>query len=73
MPFVVKIKVDDRGERRKFAKWCYVHEVAGGNTAFCTGEYFGIGESGCIYETKVGKITCPKCLSIIKTIKKVKL
>lgn len=73
MPFVVKITKDDDGEKIPYAKWCFVIEITGGNAAFCSGQFFGDGESSCEYETKEGKITCPECISLIKTIKQVKL
>jgi hypothetical protein len=71
---LVKIKVDDNGEKKRSPKWCLVDPCSyQGSSNLCTHEYFGIGESACVYETKVGKITCPECIRIIKTYQKIKL
>jgi hypothetical protein len=47
-----------------------------GASALCTGEFFGAGESACEFEIKEvsrGGITCPRCVSILKGYKAVKL
>ncbi len=75
MNYLIRILVDDNGEKRFDPVWCLVvHDT--GNMAFCSGEFFGVGESGVVYEVKGckrGGITCPKCLDKIKLIKAVKL
>jgi len=73
MAHVVKLFTNDYGEKYDNPQWHYVHENCGGAVAFCSGEYFGAGESGCEYKDKEGKITCPDCIALIKTIKTVKL
>lgn len=76
---LVKILTDDSGiERRvELQYWHLVDPTnAIGDATLCEGEFFGVGESGCDYQTKQvqrGGITCPECLSKIKTIKAVKL
>lgn len=47
-----------------------------GKATLCTAEFFGSGESACIYETKEvirGGVTCPNCMKMIKNYKKIKL
>lgn len=74
--FVVKLKTYDDGEPKQEKVWCLVVEQCGDPATFCTGEYFGEGQSGCEYvqkEVKRGGITCPSCLERIKMIKDIKL
>lgn len=72
---LVKILVDDCGEVIENAKWCLsIHDT--GNMAFCSGQFYGEGESACKYEFREivrGGITCENCLDKIKRIKSVKL
>jgi predicted ThiF/HesA family dinucleotide-utilizing enzyme len=71
---VVKITVDDDGETKGRAEWCLIDPCnLQGSATLCTNEFFGIGESACIYEVKKGKITCKRCIEIIKEYKKIKL
>ena len=75
MNHLVKITIDDDGAEKLDAKWCYISELSGHHT-LCTGEFFGYGESGCVFETKAvkkGGITCPVCLEIIRHHKSIKL
>jgi hypothetical protein len=47
-----------------------------GHASLCHGQYFGYGESGIEFRTKVvvkGGITCPKCLAMVKGYKAVRL
>lgn len=76
---LVKIFCDDGGERRDINQQFW-HLVDGGNltgnATLCQGEYFGFGESGCEFETKLvkrGGITCPGCLTRLKYYKRIKL
>jgi hypothetical protein len=43
---LVKIKFDDDGNKKKYAKWCTVNPFGDGNRSLCSGEVFGFGESG---------------------------
>jgi len=73
---LVKIIIDDDGEPKDDPPWCLIVDNAGGDVTCCEGEYFGLGESLCVYElktTKRGGITCPQCLQNIKFYKTVKL
>lgn len=70
---IVKITVNDDGEKVRNPKWHYAFNTGSGDQALCTGEYYGFGESGCEYKLSRGKITCPDCVAIIKEIKKIKL
>ena len=75
---LVKIKTSTDGEIREadLQFWHYVADSNGDPCTLCQGEFFGFGQSGCEYElksVKVGGITCPDCLAIIKKIKAIKL
>lgn len=74
---LVKITVDDDGDEKPDPKWCLVDPTNGGGPAtMCTAEFFGYGESGCVYEIKAvkrGGITCEDCLKKIRLIKAIKL
>jgi len=71
---VVKITIDDNGERKQNPKWCLIDPCNyQGASTLCTKEFFGYGESGCVYKTKIGNITCPNCIEIIKTYKGIKI
>jgi len=74
--YLVKLLTDDDGTAYDDPKWHFVDIPGGGHATLCTGEYFGVGESSCKFETKTvkrGGITCPDCLNQIKTIKAIKL
>lgn len=76
MNHLVKIITSDDGEEVEGAKWCLSVVAAGGNMSFCSGEFYGPGESSCKYKVKkqnVGGITCSECIDKIKLIKSVKL
>lgn len=67
---------DDDGDQILDPKWHYVDDVTSDPSALCTGEYFGLGASAVVYETKEvkrGGITCEQCLARIKKFKNVKL
>lgn len=72
----VKIKVTDDGIKRKHAKWCLAVEEASVSRTLCTGDVFEYGDSNGKYESKVverGGITCPDCIAIIKSYKRIRL
>ena len=73
---LVKILRDDDGEKVDNPEWHYVATWGDSNRTLCTGEVFGYGEGNAEYKIKTvqrGGITCEFCLSIIKSLKKVKL
>lgn len=70
---VVKITKDNSGEKIDSPKWHLSVVKAGANMALCTGEFYGYGESACLYTTKQGKVTCPDCIEFIKHIKSITL
>jgi hypothetical protein len=72
---LVKILVDDGGDKRESPKWCLAVRNDGSKRTLCTGEAFGLGESTAIFkEKKANKgITCPKCIEIIKFYKSINL
>jgi hypothetical protein len=72
-PLVVKITINDDGDRIDSPKWHYINDHGSGQNTLCTGEYFGIGESAAEYEQRKGKVTCPECLALIRQIKTVRL
>ena len=77
MPYLVKIFQDNDGEEVpvKYQVWHLVYNF-NGEQAFCSGEYFGYGESAVVFKTKFvkrGGITCEKCLQKVKEIKAIKL
>lgn len=75
MNHLVKILTDEYGEKEDSPKWC-LSVFNTGNMAFCSGQFYGFGESKVEYEIKQvkrGGITCERCISKIKDIKSVKL
>jgi hypothetical protein len=68
---------DDDGELIDDPVWHLIDPGnAQGEASFCTGEFFGGGESSVIFEVKMvkrGGITCPRCLDKLKIYKTVKL
>lgn len=73
---VVKITIDDDGEKVDEPKWHLVVIGEDAHQTLCTGEFYGEGVSNCVYKTKTvnrGGITCPECLDIIRVIKNIKL
>lgn len=73
MAAVVQILSADNGELYRKRPWHLIWDLGGCHGAFCTGEAFGYGVSGCRYKTKEGKITCLQCVEKIKEIKAIKL
>lgn len=73
---VVKILVNEDGDKQHSPKWHLVIEHSGSLMALCTSEVFGYGEGSAEYKTKEvqrGGITCLRCLGIIKKFKRLKL
>ena len=72
-PVVVKITINDDGDRVHNPKWCCVDYRGDAERTLCSGEVFGFGESGAEYEKKRGKITCANCIDLLKTYRATKL
>lgn len=73
---LVKILIDNDGEKRTDPTWCLISPISGDPATLCGGEFFGAGQSDCIYKlknVKRGGITCVRCRGIIREIKEVKL
>ena len=71
---VVKILTSDSGEVYDNPKWCLIDPCNyQGSASLCGQEYFGLGESGCKYQSKYGTVTCPKCIEKIKIYQSIKL
>lgn len=73
---VVKMTIDDSGEKHPSNKWHLVISASGSRVTLCTGESFGEGEgnaSGVQKFVRKGNITCKKCLSFIYMIKMIEL
>ena len=74
MEYVVKMITDDDGEPYGSSKWHYVATWGDTPRTLCEGHVFGgLGESQAEFQTRNGRVTCEKCISIIKEIKAVKL
>ncbi len=72
-PRVVKIITTDDGEPTKDRRWHLVVNEAATDRSLCTGDAFGIGDSGAEYKEKIGKVTCAECIKTIKWFKRIKL
>lgn len=73
---VVKITVNDDGDKYQDPKWHLYDRFGDSDRTFCSGEVFGFGESIAEFKTKIvekGGITCHLCLKRIKSIKSIKL
>ena len=73
---LVKILTDEYGHPEDEPVWCLAIVTGGSNAAFCSGIFFGHGESEVEFREKYrkkGGITCENCLSKIKEIKRIKL
>ena len=73
---VVKITFHDDGEKAHSPKWHLVQNFGDAQRALCTGECFGEGEGGAVYEVKElvkGGVTCENCKRIIRWYKSVPL
>lgn len=78
MHTVVKFTVDPMGDPtpKEDQVWHLMREYDGAPRAFCSGEVYGEGESRAEYkekDVKVGGISCPKCMEMIKGIKSIRL
>lgn len=73
---IVKIIIDDSGEKVKYPKWHLSTNVWDAERTLCSGEVFGEGESSAIYKeqivTDLKKMTCPNCREILKYFKAIK-
>jgi hypothetical protein len=72
---LVKFITDDDGEPMD-PLWHFPVCFDGSDRAICNGLVFGEGEGRAkfqVKQVKKGGITCPRCLEIIKMLKKVKL
>lgn len=72
MPTLIKVFSDDDGRKVDDRGWCATMNIDAPRT-LCTGEAYGQGESSVVYKTKEsGKVTCPACIKILKTLKEFK-
>lgn len=72
---LVKFITDEDGEPMA-PLWHYPFVSGASNVGLCNGQVFGYGEGVAKFEVKTvkrGGITCPECLAIIKSFKKIKL
>lgn len=75
MNHLVKVLVDDDGNKIDMPKWCTVFDFGDTTRVFCDGQALD-GSSAVKYETKFvskGGITCERCILAIKQVKKVRL
>lgn len=71
---LVKMITDDDGAKHTSKDWHLVINIDATNRTVCTGECFGEGEGSAEYKVKTtGKITCRRCIEIVKWYKAVKL
>lgn len=75
---IVKLFTDDYGEEYEEEEqvWHLSTIATGDPVVLCSGEFYGLGQSGCKFEEKIvsyGGITCNKCIEIIKLHKSLKL
>lgn len=73
---LVKIIVNEDGDKQDDPKWHLVHNFGDSCRTVCSGEVFGEGEGSAVYKEKFnekGGVTCSSCLEIIKWYKSVKL
>ena len=70
---LVKITVDDNGEKQDTPVWHLLETDGGGHHALCTGEFVGTGESACVYKTREVQrgIPCQGCREIIERHKSI--
>lgn len=71
---LVKFITDEDGEQME-PLWHFPINIDGSDRAICNGHVFGDGEGAAQFVIKIiqrGGITCPRCLEIIKSLKRVK-
>lgn len=72
--WLVKFITDEDGGEAFNDHWHLVQTHGDAPRAVCSGEVFGFGESGAEYKDKhKGRVTCPKCIEIVKWFKAVRL
>lgn len=72
---LVKILTDSDGEKIENPVWCYAVSTDEQRT-LCYGQAFGDYQCEVQYsikEVKTGGITCPRCLSLVREIKSIRL
>lgn len=73
-PEVAKLNTDFDGNKYGNSYWHYVTQISGDPAIICTGEFINESAGGSDdTEIKIGKITCPECLSMIREYKAIKL
>jgi hypothetical protein len=71
---LVKMITDDDGSPYSEYPWHLVVSYGDARRTCCSGEAFGIGESSAEFKEKTsGKITCERCIKIVKWYKSIKL
>lgn len=72
---LIKLITNDDGEEIQNPKWHITQPFGDSDRTLCSGEAYGLGESGAIFEGKFGSLKdcdCPKCLEIVSWFKKLK-
>lgn len=77
-PSIVKLLIDEDGCEHTSKDWHLSYSMSGDPAVLCTGEFYGYGQGrveqeGVDYIAKTGRVTCRKCISIIKDLKAVRL
>ena len=75
MAYLVKLITNDDGDKVQCPKWHIVQTFGDSDRTLCSGEAYGLGESGVIFKGKFGTLNdcdCHKCLEIVDWFKKLK-
>lgn len=67
---VIKITRDEDGKKEN-RQWCGIQFTGDSPRTICRGEVFGEGEGRAEYKEKEGKITCHRCIEVVKYYKSI--
>ena len=67
------VETNEQGDPIWGSEWHLVNSFGDAHRTLCGGEVFGFGEGAAEFEDKLGKITCDRCIEMVKFFKKVRL